>query len=314
MTEDFPWTPDHKLTVEQVRTALADALPESALGDVAFLASGWDNYAYEAEVDGAAWIFRFPKRENRVAWLLREVRVLDVLRPHVPCPVPAEVGPFTSDAVPYPFAGYPRLPGRQAQYLPADWPGAVRVAEDLAAFLSALHAIPVDAYDGIDIHDYRAGGSLANSRKKALAALDVVTDMLTPALVRDVRTALTIEVTEAADHCGIHCDLGDDHILTDEAGRVTGIIDWADFSHGSRHVDFVGGTMTFGDAFLLPALEAYDRPMDGDFARRVRFSSLSVMVRCLDWGRKEEDHRWTAWGRARLPFVVAEVLGKPPIG
>lgn len=308
MSEALPWTPDHTLEAEQVRAALADALPDATLGDVAFLAAGWDNFAYEAQVDGAPWIFRFPKRENRVAWLLREIRVLDVARPVLPAPVPVAVGPFTSSSVPYPFAGYPRLPGKQAQYRPVDWPGAEPLAQQMGSFLTALHSIPCSAYDGIEIPDYREGGAVARRRVEALAALDRIGHSLPAALVSDIRRALSMEMDDPTEFRGVHCDLGDDHILTDDDGGLLGIIDWADFSLGSPHADFVGGLMTFGDAFLLPALAAYDLPMDRDFAKRAQFSAVAVMVQCLEWGEKEEDQKWTAWNRKRLPGLVAEVL------
>ncbi len=308
MSNPLPWTPDHELTAEQVRTALRDALPGATLGDVAFVGAGWDNFAYEIEVDGARWIYRFPKRADRVPHLLREVDVLDVIRSHVSAPVPRARGPYTSSTVPYPFAGYPRLPGVQLQQRAPDWPHAGRVAAQLATFLTALHAIPRSAYDGIAVPEDPAKGSTAHRREKALTSLDLIADTLPASLVRDVRAAVAIDVADAPTSCGIHCDLGDDHILTDEDGRLTGVIDWADFSMASPHGDIVGGTIAFGDAFLLPALAAYDRPMDADFEKRIRLSAVSVMVWCIDLGSRDTEAEWTAWIHARLPDRVAELL------
>src|SRR4051812_35619656 len=107
-----PWSAEHVVTDSLARSLIEAQFPELALARVELLGTGWDNTAFC--VNGAC-VFRFPRRQFAVPFLENEMRLLPALALLVPLaiPNPRFVGRPT-EAYPWPFAGYPLLPGRTA--------------------------------------------------------------------------------------------------------------------------------------------------------------------------------------------------------
>jgi aminoglycoside phosphotransferase (APT) family kinase protein len=111
-----PWDADIQLTEHAATRLIAEQFPEVAPVQAVVLGVGWDNLAL---LVNARWVFRFPGRQVAGDLLAREVRILPLLAPYLPLPipVPAFVGTSTG-AHPYIFAGYALLPGRTACHVP----------------------------------------------------------------------------------------------------------------------------------------------------------------------------------------------------
>jgi len=107
------------------------------------LAEGWDVAAW---LVADRYVFRFPRRAAVVAALRREIALLPRLAPLLPAPIPVPL--FVGEpraGFPFPYAGYAILPGAEACDVSLDARERTALALELARFLSALHAVDLDA-------------------------------------------------------------------------------------------------------------------------------------------------------------------------
>ncbi|HEX5505907.1 MAG TPA: phosphotransferase, partial [Thermomicrobiales bacterium] len=129
------WAEDIPLTDGDAARLIAGQFPALAPARLESLGVGWDNRSFL--VDGRV-VFRFPRRRIAAALLEREARVLPLLAPQLPLPIPVPrwLGRPTAD-YPAPFAGYPYLPGRTACRWPCTEVDRLALAPALAGFLAA---------------------------------------------------------------------------------------------------------------------------------------------------------------------------------
>src|SRR6185295_5679833 len=100
---------DIQLNAIQAASIIKLQFPDVSPSSVAYLGEGCDSTAFE--VNGH-WVFRFPKRADVDQQLAIESRILPVLAEQSPLPIP--VFCFhgrPSEAFPYHFVGYRKLPG-----------------------------------------------------------------------------------------------------------------------------------------------------------------------------------------------------------
>ncbi len=276
-----------------VSSALAQSLIETQFPQLMpvkaeFIGAGFDNTAFCVN---SAHIFRFPRRQFAVQFLEAETRLMPVLAPRLPLPVPKPmfVG-HPTDAYPWPFAGYQMLPGRTACSTVFNDDQRAAIVRPLARFLATLHAIPV-----ADVTRYGAGPD-------TIARLDLVrrvpqarNDLARLAecrLVEDIDPFLTIldgapsNYAPTADTL-VHGDLYARHILVDDDGGLAGVIDWGDVHLGDRAVD-----LAIAHIFLPPVAheafrDAYG-PVDDttwSIARlRALWHTLTVLAYASDVG------------------------------
>jgi aminoglycoside phosphotransferase (APT) family kinase protein len=86
----------------------------------------------------------------------------------------------------------------------------------------------------------------------------------------------------------VHCDLGVEHLLVDETGFLTGVIDFEDATLGDPAIDFVGLRLAFGDDVTRDVLARYGGPPDPGFADRLRFYCVMGSVHAILYGLDEE--------------------------
>ena len=99
---------DAKLDAAQVTSILQSQFSDLAPARVVFLGEGCDSFAFEVNDD---WVFRFPKRDDVARQLAIESRVLPVLAARSPLRLPVfSFHGRPSDAFPFPFAGYRKIP------------------------------------------------------------------------------------------------------------------------------------------------------------------------------------------------------------
>lgn len=285
--EGSPWESEVHLGTEGARGLIRKTFPKLAKAKVEPLGEGWDNAAFRV---GDDFVFRFPRRQLGAECLEHEIRVLPSLPP-LPLPIsaPTHVGEPV-DGFPWPFAGYPYLPGHPTRI--ARVPEARRgdLAASIARFLVALHAIgdeegvsfgaPMDTVARLDP---AARVERLEKRLDRLAGGGLVDDA--PSIRRSLRD-LTEGATPARVDTLCHGDLGPRHVLTDDSGAPTGVVDWGDVHVGDPAVD-----LSIAWSFAKDAREAFFRaygPVDDDRRRLARFRAIDHSVSLAFWAHETD--------------------------
>ncbi len=282
------WAADIPLDEALARQLIARHFPALAALALRLLGVGWDNTAY---LVGADTVFRFPRRQSAAALLSREARILPLLAPHLPVPIPTPrfVGTPTP-TFPYPFVGYPFLRGALASDMTLSDAVRATLAAPLGAFLRVLHGIPIEAAtrtwapgDEIARNDLfgRAPTLVARLRANA-AALDESEVRALVALV--ARLAAT--PARAAPPRWVHGDLYSRHLLLDEAGHLVGVIDWGDVHLGDPALD-LSLAWTFLPVAAHPAFREHYGPIDAATWDRARFRAIHYGAILAEYGRAE---------------------------
>lgn len=295
------WDADVDLDMEVAVGLIERQFPSLSPVQLEPLGVGWDNTAYLA--NGRS-VFRFPRRQIAVPLLLREARLLPRLAPRLPAPLPAPeyVGQPTDD-FPCPFVGYALIPGVTACQV--GWTDAdrARLAPALAAFLRALHAIPIEVALGVD----RVGDELgrADLRRRAPVLLQRLNEVAPfaegidlPAMVRLVESLASAPPNPGLP-CWVHGDLYARHLLIDDSRQLGGVIDWGDVHLGDPALD-----LSIAFSFLPPSARDAFRLDYGSIAdstwARARFRALHYGVLLLAYGHDIGDTAIAAAGSYAL--------------
>lgn len=178
---------------------------------------GWASWTFE--LDGR-FIVRFPRNDDIVVAMQREMQLLPALARHVSFRVPEPI--HTTET----WFVYEKIPGRP-----------LRADDDIdgaRAMIAELHSFPVDA----------ARGLLQRSTWAELFAWqwELFSERALPHLPPD----LVEEVTARYDRTPtpetetlVHNDLGLEHVLVDDDGAPVGIIDFEDAIVGDPEVDLL---------------------------------------------------------------------------
>jgi aminoglycoside phosphotransferase (APT) family kinase protein len=258
---------DWHLDEEVVSGLVAAQFPDLAGREVARYGAGWDN---ELFCVGGEWIFRFPRRAERVPWLTREIEIMSIaaetLAPAIP--VFERLG-TPGDAFPYPFVGYRPLPGVGADR--AGESGRAGLAADIGALLGRLHRIDPSRVrptpDGWEREPWE------NLRAELTADADLARPLLPPDLLTSAEPYLAGQVSPPPQDGPlrfIHADICPDHVIVDPAtGRLTGLIDFTDAMAGDPVLDFVGLIGIGGYGFISNVAAHYDLPLGESFGARL---------------------------------------------
>ena len=224
------WSPDIVVDETLARRLLAEQFPELELDSLSPAGEGWDNTAWLVDEE---WVFRFPRREIALDGVGRELRVLPLLAPQLPLPVPEPVfvgaaGP----AFPWPFFGAAVIPGRELAEAELDDRGRAALARPLGAFLRALHAAEVEVDLPVDpIRRAEMGFRVQHARDR-LEELGVAV----PGAEDIFSAALELPPPERATL--VHGDLHLRHAFVED-GRLSGVIDWGDVCRADPAIDLI---------------------------------------------------------------------------
>jgi aminoglycoside phosphotransferase (APT) family kinase protein len=276
--------PDVELSLEGATELIEQQFPVLAPARLELLGAGWDNTAY---LVNERFVFRFPHRQIAVPLIERETRILPLLAPHLPLPipVPAFVGAPAS-GYPYPFAGYPHLAGTTACRLAWSEEERAQNAAPLGRFLAALHRIPVS-------EETRAWAP-----EKVLRPMSPLRERLrslAPGLggieveeLADLADRLDVIPAGAGRRCWVHGDLYASHLLVDDQRHLCGVIDWGDVHPGNPAIDLM-----IAFSFLPPTARDVFRaaygPIDADTWNRGRCHALHYGVSLFECGTEVGD-------------------------
>jgi aminoglycoside phosphotransferase (APT) family kinase protein len=301
-----PWTPEHVVDADAARRMIAAQGWGLELASVEPFGRGFDNTAYLVD---ETWVFRFPRRTIAGPLLATEAAVLPAIAPRLPLavPLPCLVGQPT-DGFPWTFTGYRLLRGRTASSAGLSEAQRLAVARPVAEFLAALHAIPVA--------ELRAPGTGDDPWKNCDVAAQ--TDRVREEFARLRELGFAGDtgrcervIAEAASplprppKVPVHGDLYSQHVLVDETGEPTAVIDWGDTHVGHRAVD-----LAFAWIFLPPAgREAFVRAygeVDEASWRLARFRALRHAMIDVAYGLAEDEPEIVREGRQTLAWVLSD--------
>lgn len=295
------WAADIHLTEGDAALLIARQFPALAPVRLEPFGAGWDNAAF---LVNGRYLFRFPRRRIATRLLEREARILPLLAPSLPLPIPVPeyVGAPTA-AYPSIFAGYPLIHGETADRCACADDERAALAPVLARFLAALHAIPLDRRarawaprDEIARADLRGRAPGLKARIEANPA----------GLEGPVVRALLDRVDELAPTpgaraapCWVHGDFYARHLLLNAARRLAGVIDWGDVHVGDAAID-----LSIAFSFLPPAARPAFRRAYGDIDdatwARARFRAIHYGAVLAEYGAAVDDRPLAAAGAYAL--------------
>ncbi|WP_221767489.1 aminoglycoside phosphotransferase family protein [Nocardioides sp. LS1] len=200
-------------------------------------ASGSSNWVFRL---GEALSVRLPRADEYVDDLLKEVRWLPHLAPHLVSPVPGVIAVGeSSQAFPRPWAVLSWLPGDLPHAL--DEAQQVRFAETLGAFAQSLHAVDTTgAPRGAEHWGYRCGEPVTDQIDTwAERAATALADRFDAAAVREAWRRLRRVPAATQPVCWVHTDLSAENVLVGDDGRLAGVIDFGGLGIGDPSVDLL---------------------------------------------------------------------------
>jgi aminoglycoside phosphotransferase (APT) family kinase protein len=240
MTHDADIAAGYRAAIRAVRPDLAD-LP------LVLHTRGWDSNAVEA----GGTIFKFPKHRDAPPRLRREAKFLALVAPRVPLAVPR----MTLHESPVLFSEHRMIPGtiiETAGYDVLSDAQKQAMAEQLAGFYAALHAIPV-------AEAIAAGAEPKPEWPEGAAILPVLRERL-PASVHDFAAralAAYAELPREDEIFGYFDGHGWNMAFDHERGVLNGVYDFADAAIGPRGREFTYSSLTSPDLTrrIIPAYE-----------------------------------------------------------
>jgi aminoglycoside phosphotransferase (APT) family kinase protein len=300
---DRVWSAEFVVGADLARSLIEAQFPTLAPASVVPTGVGWDNTAF---LVNDAFVFRFPRRGIAAPLIEAEARLLPAVAPGLPLAVPRPgfIGRPT-EAYPYPFAGHVLVPGRTACAAAlGDGPRSA-FARPLGAFLAALHAFPAaDAARCGAGHDTIRRLDLGYRLPKAREALETLSRRR---LVRDARPFEAILDAAPGDFTSrsdvlVHGDLYARHLLVDDDGRPSGVIDWGDIHLGDPAVD-----LAIAHSFLPPTAHAPFRQayglVDADTWQVARLRALWHSMTVLVYGDEVGDAALVREGHVALGYL-----------
>ena len=227
-----------EVTVDETlaRRLIGAQFPELELRSVSSLGQGWDMTVWLVDDQ---WVFRFPRREMVISGLRNEISYLSQLASLLPLPIP--IPRYLGEPSPeyrWPFYGAPFLPGRELAEAALDDGARAALGRPLGEFLRALHSTRLDADLPLD-PVRRADMTFRVPRtRERLAELEELGIWQAPREAHEVIDA-AVELGPPEPTALVHGDLHLRHLLVDDDGRASAVIDWIDLSYNSPGVDFV---------------------------------------------------------------------------
>jgi len=285
-----PWEAERRVDEDLARTLVRERSPDVAANTVEWIGEGWDNVAYL--VDGT-WVYRFPRGEAQVPYLLTECRHVPGVAGRLPVPVSvAEIVGTPTARFPFPVARHRYVPGITAERARLSEDERRALAPSLGAFLRALHDLDVEGLPGDSIGRMDPGKRVAPAieRLHALAELGLIP---APAPWLPILDSLP---RSPLPSCTLHGDFYCRQLVLGDDRSLKAVIDWGDIHRGDPACDLmVAFTFVPRDAFE----EGYG-PIDEATARLARFRALSHTAGVTLYAQDIGDEDLLREGRAAL--------------
>ena len=297
---------DIQLNAVQAASIIKLQFPDVSLSSVAHLGEGCDSTAFE--VNGQL-VFRFPKRADVEQQLAIESRILPVLAEQSPLPIP--VFCFhgqPSEAFPYHFVGYRKLPGVPAIHVDTRSMPFETWVPAMGRFLSWLHQFPVRDAAQLDVPRQDVTALIEEVRTDALDDFDLLKQVTEAAPLEKWHAyfekgcqPLAAELTSVV----VHCDLAAEHVLYDlTTQELTGIIDWSEIAISDPSIDLAGFFHWGGQACIDAIRSEYVGSIDEGVLCRARFLAACRGVADVAFGLKTGRGEYIEAGRRALDLCL----------
>lgn len=261
--------------------------------DSCLIGEGWDNRAY---LINNTWIFRFPRRKETIAGLEREMRILPKIHSLLPLniPQPAYFG-VPSDDFPEVFYGYKKLVGTSGCALLLSSSEYIETAYNLGLFLKKLHSIVIENLhlEPIDLEPIFNRLELDNlfiNLHNRLKEVEKFYDM--KIYEEKIKNICSMARTYQFDNEKLvltHNDLYHRHLLFNNLGQLTSVIDWGDCGLSNFVVDLGVLYQYFPSYAHASFFQAYGK-VSNDALDYARFLGLYYAIALLWFGNARNDH------------------------
>jgi aminoglycoside phosphotransferase (APT) family kinase protein len=274
---------DPQVNPAALATYLERNFPAYATGRLDLIDRGWD-FAVFAIDEGR--VVRCARHADAALALGAEAAVLEAVS-----------GPASPVLVPRCHFLWPGDPSRQIAFAVMDLldgQPASRASSrlgagfvgDLASMLRRVHALPADALPaalGGHTSDWTARwiAGLEEARGWILAELDAPLRSALEERVQGILRALDVDAPEA---CLVHGDLTADNLLVDDAGRLRGVLDWADATVADPAFDLRTLARFLPTEALDTLAAAYDPEGAPSLLRRARLYADLLPLEDAAWG------------------------------
>ena len=203
--------------------------------------NGWDNDIWSL---GTKWLVRLPRRGMAAELVVNEQRVLPVLAPRLPLPVPVPVfAGVPTAAYPWHWSVVPRFPGVRA--IDAEFADPSAEAGRLARFLRALH---VPSHAGAPVNVFRGGPLPGRTEsflvlKSGFPATELGHDY---SALEHIWFRAEAGPSWDGPPVWLHGDLHAANIIVVD-GRIGAVVDWGDVCSGDPACDLAAGWMLFDE-------------------------------------------------------------------
>lgn len=262
-----PWRAEQVVDQDLARRLIAGQFPELQLREVEFFGEGWDNTAFLVDRE---WVFRFPRRQIGLECFREELKALPQLCGKLSLPIPELrwLG-RPGDGYPWPFAGYRLLSGVTSDRFRLSSSQRTELAAPLGLFLGRLHGLEVKGLAPDTMRRFDFEHRIREGRER-LARL---------APPQQRRLELRLESWAGPPSAGLpmvalHGDMYSRHLLVDDQGGLSGVIDWGDTHRGLAATDLAVAYTLLPPGSLELFLESYGE-VDASTLRLARFRALT---------------------------------------
>ncbi|WP_429845557.1 macrolide 2'-phosphotransferase MphJ [Brevibacillus sp. FIR094] len=224
--------------------------------------SGLDFLAiFASTIDGVPWVLRQPRRDDVVETARYEKKVLDLVAKHLSIEVP-DWQIHTSEFIAYPILSGIPMATINMETKNYEWYLNPESLPELciqtwAEALVELHGIHHDLAREAGIRVMQPNEARASLREKMNEVKRVFG--VSGALWDRWQKWFADDSFWPAHSVLVHGDLHPGHILVDENGKVTGLLDWTEAEVADPATDFTVFYLLFGDSALADFIKRYEK-------------------------------------------------------
>ena len=289
---DELWHADIEVNEALVRACIEGQFPELLpLSAVKCIDEGWDNVVY---LINNTFIFRFPRRQIAIPFLLAENKLLLNLqhRFDLEIPNPQFIGE-PSAIYPYPFQGYKKIVGDACYQVSLSIAARKASIKPLALFLKELHSIKhteaLQLGAAEQVWDRMEKDKIFQALRERIEKIKAknIISLNDQAIERLFTLAADTDLTKQ-NKVLIHGDMYFRHLLFNQ-GKLTGIIDWGDAGINHAAVDLMV-IHSFYPASEHEQFFKYYGNVDKDNWLYAKFLGMYVALTIILYAHDRQDH------------------------